>query len=317
MKFTIAICTYNGECTLSKALDAVIALDEFDSLISEVLVIDNSSTDHTKDIILQYYQLNNRIHYVYEPNPGLANARKRAIEGNGDWVIYIDDDNIVCKWWLTGLKRIIQDNSNVGVINGAVIAITDKDISEEENIRLQFMRRNLACTHIGTIDYPAVKNIEPMGAGMCIRMDALRVIDKNGWIRLLGRTKNNLASGEDTELCSKVFELGYNYICCYDIQMEHLIPRFRLSEEYTDRLLKGLICSRYAFISQKRYYVINRLLRSLKHIALIIKCKTMNMIKTDAYELEKNREQIVISSTFLDCVRNDSLIKKDNSKVEE
>jgi len=310
MKFTIAICTYNGERTLSKALEAVLSLDQYDSLISEVLVIDNASTDNTKEIIDSFVCQNEKIQYVFEPNPGLANARRCAIKGSGDWVIYIDDDNIVCSWWLTGLCDIINNNPRVGVINGAVIAIPDNNISDEEEIRLQLMRRHLACTHIRTIDYPAHINTEPMGAGMCIRMDALRTIEKSGWISLLGRTKSSLASGEDTELCSKVFKQGYGYICSYSIQMEHLIPKSRLSEEYTDKLLRGLITSRYAFISQEKYYVIQRLFRLVKHLGLLIKSKIRCSTTKDPYEYEKNREQAVISLTFLKCVGNDVIIKR-------
>lgn len=86
---------------------------------------------------------------------------------------------------------------------------------------------------------------------MCIPTRILREISQEGWLDLLGRTGENLSSGEDTELCNKVFRKGYTYICDYRMQMQHLIPRSRLSQENVDRLLEGLMKSRYQLISAK------------------------------------------------------------------
>lgn len=307
MKITIAICTYNGERTLAKALDAVLALDDFEELISEVLVIDNASKDSTKQIIAHYCEMNRKVQYVYEPVPGLSNARRRAVDAKGDWVIYVDDDNVLCPWWCTKLKEIIEQNPKLGVVNGAVIAVPTEPLTQEEEIRLELMHRNLACTHVGSIDYPAKENREPMGAGMCIITSALKKIHEQGWLELLGRTGANLASGEDTELCHRVFAMGYEYHCSYDMQMDHLIPKARLSQEYTDRLLEGLIRSRYQLISIRKHYIFERLARTVKYIMLYIAAL---IPAKDALSAEKKHQNMVISKAFIECVINDKLLRR-------
>ena len=61
----------------------------------EVLVIDNASTDDTKEVTEQYIdnERNVSVRYIHEPKVGLSNARNRAIdEAEAPWILYLDDD---------------------------------------------------------------------------------------------------------------------------------------------------------------------------------------------------------------------------------
>lgn len=307
ISFSIVICTYNGEKTLSNVLDAVLNLKQFDELLQEVIVVDNASNDSTKAIILSYVQKNKKIKYQYECVPGLSNARRHAISATAPWVIYVDDDNILESAWLVELKKTIENNPKAGVVNGAVIGIPLEQLCSEEEIRLQTMYHHLACTHI--YKFNNIKtNTEPMGAGMCVITKALQTIADDGWLSLSGRTGSNLASGEDTELCNKVFSQGYQYICNYKMQMQHLIPRERLSAEYTARLLAGLTQSRYAYISNYHHYIWARITRLIRHLYIYL---YTSLYKTsDIVVLEKNRQKKIVSKTFIKCVLNDYLIRK-------
>ncbi|WP_294409589.1 glycosyltransferase [uncultured Ruminococcus sp.] len=302
--YSIVICTYNGQKTISQAIDAILALHLYNTHVKEVLIVDNASTDNTKKIIEDYIRKNSKIKYIYESKPGLSHARRRAVEANGDWVIYVDDDNILDQHWLDVLEKVIVAHPDVGVINGAVIAVPTDVLSLEEECRLSLMYRNLACTHIGSIDYPAKENKNPMGAGMCIPTHVLREISQEGWLDLLGRTGENLSSGEDTELCNKVFGKGYTYICDYRMRMQHLIPKSRLSQKNVDRLLEGLITSRYQLISSQRYYLLKRIARGVKYV-LVYLCACFPT--KDNWKNECRREKKVVSKVFIKCLTNDKL----------
>lgn len=311
LDFTIAICTYNGAKTLSFVVDSILALQDYDLLVNEVILIDNASTDNTKEICESYQKKSTKIKYIYEACPGLSNARRRAVAANGAWVIYVDDDNILKEDWLVVLKKTIESNSKLGVINGAVIARPVDALGTFEEARLQTMYRNLACTHIRSIDYSATPNYEPIGAGMCIIASALKEIDKSGWLKLSGRKGQNLASGEDTELCRKVFARGYKYFCNYDMQLDHLIPKVRLTQKYTDRLLTGLMQSRYILISDTKHYVTARFLRSIKYCLLYLK-SIVTEPTHDEIQREQSRQDRVVSQVFLKCVLKDRLIHKES-----
>ena len=70
---SVIIIAYNAQKTLTACLDSLLALD-FPTDQLEILVVDNNSADHTKDIIKQYP----RVTYLFEPNRGRAWARNKG-----------------------------------------------------------------------------------------------------------------------------------------------------------------------------------------------------------------------------------------------
>jgi len=308
--FSFAICTYNGEKTLRKAVDSILEQNSFAQLVTQVLLIDNASTDKTAEICREYEKKNEKVLYIYEEKPGLANARRRAVNATGDWVIYVDDDNVLDCNWLAELQKTVIENPTAGIINGAVIAWPSEQLSEEEEIRLQLLHRNLACTHVREMDPTVPENKQPMGAGMCVRTQALRRLDADGWLKLMGRTGKQLLSGEDTELAAAVFAQGYSFVSNYKMYMYHLIPAARLSEAYTERLLTGLAEGWYAYISGKRGYVLQRLLRAVKYVLIYGKNSLFRAHRGKPIQIEKQRHDRIRAKAFLRCVWRDKLFHK-------
>jgi len=71
----------------------------------EILVIDNASTDDTKQTVSSFINTL-PIRYIFEPKLGLHNARNRGLkESAGDILAYIDDDILVSKNWLCSIPR--------------------------------------------------------------------------------------------------------------------------------------------------------------------------------------------------------------------
>ncbi|HEY8188554.1 MAG TPA: glycosyltransferase [Pyrinomonadaceae bacterium] len=108
---SVAICTYNRASLLSRVLDSVTnqipATDE-----AEILIVDNGSTDGTRDLVAALQLEDNRIRYVVEPKPGIAHARNRALgEAHGEYLAFIDDDAWADPNWLGNLLAPIQSVS--------------------------------------------------------------------------------------------------------------------------------------------------------------------------------------------------------------
>ena len=61
MLISVVMPAYNGEKTIGQAIESVMAQTFKDW---ELLVINDQSKDHTKDIILDYAGRDERIHYV-------------------------------------------------------------------------------------------------------------------------------------------------------------------------------------------------------------------------------------------------------------
>ena len=80
MKITLILCTYNRCQTLAKALGSVAASTLPDSLKWEVVVVDNNSTDQTREVIEDFCRRHpGRFRYVFEPQQGLSHARNAGI----------------------------------------------------------------------------------------------------------------------------------------------------------------------------------------------------------------------------------------------
>lgn len=91
--FSIIIPTYNRAEKLRRALDSV-ASQSFKNF--EVLVCDDGSADHTKEVV-DSFQGKMALTYIWEKNwGGPARPRNNGLKiAGGEWVCYLDSDD----WW--------------------------------------------------------------------------------------------------------------------------------------------------------------------------------------------------------------------------
>lgn len=88
---SVIIPTYNREKTIMKSLQSVLEQTFTDI---EVIIVDDGSTDNTKQIIKSIND--DRIRYIYQDNKGACSARNRGIkEARGEYIAFQDSDD---KW---------------------------------------------------------------------------------------------------------------------------------------------------------------------------------------------------------------------------
>lgn len=242
-KITIIICCHNGENRVGKVLDYIYHQNSLEVYVHEIIVVDNHSTDNTKDVVYSYKEKMESsvlLQYVYESKPGLSNARKKGVDScKTEWIAFLDDDNLIQQGWIEEVCHYIEYNQQVGVFNGIVIPYVPFEISKEEKLRLKASLKVLACTHC---DIGEVKNNaktpfrNPIGAGMVIRTAPLKELSQNGWLHSSGRTEDKLTSGEDGEMAFFVKSKGYNFGFCPSAILYHEMNRGRLQKEYLDKM---------------------------------------------------------------------------------
>ncbi|MEA1956081.1 MAG: glycosyltransferase family A protein [Campylobacterota bacterium] len=87
MKISVVIPTYNRYEFLKRALSSVYSQTE---IPSEVIVIDDGSTDKTSQIQKDFSQ----IKYFYQKNSGVSSARNLGIQkASFEWVAFLDSDD--------------------------------------------------------------------------------------------------------------------------------------------------------------------------------------------------------------------------------
>ena len=106
--FTVVVCSFNGERTITQCLDGLANLDYPNY---EVVVIDDGSTDRTAEIAAHY-----DVRLIRTSNQGLSAARNVGLNAaGGEFVAYIDDDAYPDREWLSHLAWTFMSSAHAGV----------------------------------------------------------------------------------------------------------------------------------------------------------------------------------------------------------
>lgn len=96
-RVSVIIPAYNAERFIRESVDSALAQTHRDV---EVIVVDDSSTDDTQQILRQY---GSRIKVLHQRNAGAATARNTGAKiATGDWLALLDADDL---WEPTKLER--------------------------------------------------------------------------------------------------------------------------------------------------------------------------------------------------------------------
>lgn len=108
---SILIPTYNRENVIRKALDSALA-QTYRKV--QIVVVDDGSTDNTRDVIKSYGQ---DIVYVYQKNRGIASARNTGLRHcTGDYIAFLDSDDYWLPQKLERQVAIFQDHPEYGMV---------------------------------------------------------------------------------------------------------------------------------------------------------------------------------------------------------
>jgi glycosyltransferase involved in cell wall biosynthesis len=116
---SVVLCTYNRCHVLAAALDAL--LDQVDDTPSyEVIVVDNNSTDATRDVVVRYLAAG-RVRYEFERCQGLSTARNRGVAvARAGLIAFTDDDVQVSSTWVRSIVEAFAANAEADMVGGKV-----------------------------------------------------------------------------------------------------------------------------------------------------------------------------------------------------
>lgn len=102
---SILVCTFNRDRLLPGALRSLLAQTGIDQDATEIIVVDDGSTDATQRIIAELQRDSPiRIVAVTGAHVGLGAARNLAVShARGAWLAFFDDDQIADPCWLSAL----------------------------------------------------------------------------------------------------------------------------------------------------------------------------------------------------------------------
>jgi glycosyltransferase involved in cell wall biosynthesis len=89
---SVLITTHNRARLVGDAIESVMAQSYPDW---ELVIVDDGSTDGTREIVAGHVKQDPRVRYVYQPNQGLSKSRTRGLELlTGDYAAFLDDDDL-------------------------------------------------------------------------------------------------------------------------------------------------------------------------------------------------------------------------------
>ena len=104
---SIVIPVYNGEKFLKECIKSIINQD-YSNL--EIIIIDDGSTDNSKNIIEEFLKKDSRVKYYYKNNSGVSESRNFGIKNaNGDFITFVDADDYLNKDFISYYYRMILD----------------------------------------------------------------------------------------------------------------------------------------------------------------------------------------------------------------
>ncbi len=119
---SIIIPCYNARDYIREAVDSALA-QTYQNI--EIIVIDDGSTDDTKNI-LEPYITSGKIQYIYQQNKGLAGARNAGIRSaKGDFIAFLDSDDLFLPEKINEQMKILREHPEFGVCYSDLMHFTD------------------------------------------------------------------------------------------------------------------------------------------------------------------------------------------------
>ena len=165
---SVIVPIYNIELYLRKCVDSIIS-QSYTNI--EIILVDDGSTDSSREICDEYAQIDSRVRPVHKENGGLTSARKAGIEAsNGDYVMIVDGDDWIDSQTIRCMVDVLQTEPNVSLVifpytkeysNRSVkrsffsndMTFETADIMREKVYRRLFGLTNSELSHPESLDY--------------------------------------------------------------------------------------------------------------------------------------------------------------------
>jgi glycosyltransferase involved in cell wall biosynthesis len=235
--YSIVICCYNSSKRLPVTLKHIAALKVPANHACELLIINNASTDDTKNVAMREwarYNCDIQFRIMEESELGLSYARRKGFsEARYDYIICCDDDNWLDEDYLMKAKSVFDNNDNIGVLGG-----NGELYSEGKHPEWVYYTKGFAVGSQEKSSGPVI-NKRVYGAGAVIYKPAYDELINAGFRNLLtDRMGNSLTSGGDYEICSAIALAGYEIWYEEDLRFKHYFPAERLSLAYYQKLMR-------------------------------------------------------------------------------
>ena len=225
----VCVCTFKRAHFLRSLLQKL-AEQETQGLFSlSIVVVDNDYLQSAKALVMEFAATSLvPVFYCLEPQQNIALARNKAVENcNGDFVAFIDDDEVPISSWLITLFKVCHEYGADGAL-GPVKPIFDDKAPDWIIKSGLYNRRNY---HTGLV----IDGRKGRTGNVLLKKEVFGV--DRPWFRPEFRT------GEDQDFFTRMIERGHKFVWCAEAVAYEIVPSIRWNRSFLLKraLLRGTI----------------------------------------------------------------------------
>jgi len=224
---SVCICTYKRPAFLKRLLDELRTQETGGRFTYSIVVSDNDHLRSAEALVSEFAATSNiPIRYCVEPQQSIALARNKAVQNaTGDYIAFIDDDEIPVGNWLLALFAACEEYGVDGVL-GPVKPLFENGVPRWI-VKGRFYDR--PCHQTGLV----LASNQTRTGNVLLKEHVLRDSDSP--------FRPEFRAGEDVDFFRRAIEQGRVFIWCNEAVVYEAVPPTRWKRMYLLRkaLLRG------------------------------------------------------------------------------
>ncbi|HUR32014.1 MAG TPA: glycosyltransferase, partial [Saprospiraceae bacterium] len=213
------ICTFNRVEYLQKCIDAL--QPQIIAGKSRIMIVDNNSTDGTKEFVESRYEAESRIAYIHELKQGLSNARNTGWKKSDlEWIFYIDDDCIPPEGIVNEALQLVSSYHDFDAYGGPIHPLYAGDKPE-------WLPEGFGSVIMHVDDVTEMETGYARGCNFLVKKKVLESL--GGFDPDLGPIGKKLMYADEIELQSRMRQAGYKIAYAPALKMNHFIRTDKIS----------------------------------------------------------------------------------------
>jgi glycosyltransferase involved in cell wall biosynthesis len=231
-RISVIICTYNRCLLLDQTLQSLVRVRVAAGFDSEVLVVDNNSSDRTRETV-DAYRERLPVHYIHEPRQGKTYALNHGVRAaRGELLLFTDDDVQLDPEWMTSYAEAAQRHPQAGWFGGRIFLNWERGrplwLHEE---CLPALAGYFGLYDLGATERTyAPEDLPPAGANMAVRRQTFR--DIGGYREDLGPRGASKGTCDDSELIWRAQKHAIAGVYVAGATCRHFVPHDRLAHAW-------------------------------------------------------------------------------------